>query len=209
MAEPTHKPLRPQRLTAKGAATRERIVRAAAELMHTQGVERTSLDDVIAVSGTGRSQLYHYFADKAAIVDAVVEFQIEQVLGAQEELLRNADSMNGLTRWRDAVVAHNRSLKGAHGCPLGSLASALSDSSEITRQAIARGFDRWEGALRTGLQHMRQTGALAQEADPATLATGLLAALQGGYLLAQARRDATSIQVALDTALDHIRSFTR
>nr|WP_281398655.1 TetR family transcriptional regulator C-terminal domain-containing protein [Saccharopolyspora gloriosae] len=117
--------------------------------------------------------------------------------------------MSGLDRWRDAIVTATRSRKGSHGCPIGSLSSALSDSSETARLAIARGFDRWEGELHAGLRHMRQTGELAQEADPAALATGLLAALQGGYLLAQARRDASSMQIALDTALDHIRSFTR
>jgi AcrR family transcriptional regulator len=39
---------KPRRLTAKGEATRLRIVAAAADLMYTQGVEATSVDDVIA-----------------------------------------------------------------------------------------------------------------------------------------------------------------
>ena len=50
--------------TARGAATRARIVDAATDLIYTHGVERTSLDDVMAVSGVSKSQLYHYFADK-------------------------------------------------------------------------------------------------------------------------------------------------
>lgn len=39
------------RLTSRGAATRARIVEAAAGLMRVQGVNATTLDDVIAASG--------------------------------------------------------------------------------------------------------------------------------------------------------------
>jgi TetR/AcrR family transcriptional repressor of nem operon len=40
------------------------------------------------------------------------------------------------------------------------------------------------------------------------LATGLLAALQGGYLLAQAARDVTPMATSIDMALTHIESLT-
>jgi len=48
-------------LTARGAATRSRIVEAAADLTYAHGVDRRSLDEVIAASGVSKSQLYHYF----------------------------------------------------------------------------------------------------------------------------------------------------
>ena len=50
-------------LTARGAATRARIVEAAADLIYARGVEQTSLDEVMATSGVSKSQLYHYFAE--------------------------------------------------------------------------------------------------------------------------------------------------
>src|SRR5271168_3274732 len=59
--------------TAKGRATRERIVRAAAEMVAEQGVAAVTLDRVGARAPASRSQLYHYFADKDALVLAVVE----------------------------------------------------------------------------------------------------------------------------------------
>ena len=57
------------RLTAKGLATRERIVAAAAQLMFERGVAGTSTDDVQAAAGISASQLYHYFDDKRALVE--------------------------------------------------------------------------------------------------------------------------------------------
>jgi TetR/AcrR family transcriptional regulator, transcriptional repressor for nem operon len=204
---PGEKQARP--LTAKGAATRDRIVAAAADLMYAQGVTRTSLDDVVEVSGTGKSQLYHYFSDKDELIEQVVRAQIERLMELEELFLRNFDSMRGLERWRDAVVANSRSRRGAYGCPLGSLSSELADHSERVRQEVESGFSRWEALLRDGLDRMQKSGELLPQADPAQLATGLLAALQGGYLLAQARRDAESLRVPVDMALAHIRSQTR
>src|SRR6516165_6104088 len=71
-------------LTERGAATRSRIVKAAADLMYEHGVDRTSLDEVMAASGVSKSQLYHYFADKDALVLAVIALQAERVLDAQQ-----------------------------------------------------------------------------------------------------------------------------
>lgn len=194
------------RLTARGAATRERILAAAAELMYEHGVGSTSLDDVIDASGTGKSQLYHYFADKQALVQAVVATQARQVLAAQEPLLAGLDSVRGLERWRDAVVAANRARRGEHGCPLGSLASELSDHSEPARRELATAFEAWHAYFAAGLERMRHNGRLTSAADPDALATGLLTALQGGLLLAQTMRDTHPLQVALDMAIDQVRA---
>jgi AcrR family transcriptional regulator len=49
------------RLTAREAATRDRIVLAAADLMYAKGVNATTLDDVRAATGTSKSQLYRHF----------------------------------------------------------------------------------------------------------------------------------------------------
>lgn len=203
------RPSQPRQLTARGAATRDRIVKAAADLMYTQGVERTSLDDVIEVSGTGKSQMYHYFSDKSELVEQVVRFQVDHVMKEQAPLLENLRSMRGLERWRDMVVGNSRTNRGAYGCPLGSLSSELADHSESVRLQVQAGFSTWESQLRAGLERMQESGELDAKASPADLATGLLAAVQGGYLLSQARHDPDSMRISLDMAVDHIRSYVR
>ena len=55
---------------------------------------------------------------------------------------------------------------------------------------------------------MQDDGILPVKADPDALATGLMAALQGGYLLAQADHDVAPMATALDMALAHIESLT-
>ncbi len=193
-------------LTARGRATRDRVVAAAAALIHEQGVAGTSLDDVRVATATSKSQLYHYFTDKSALVRAVIERQVEQVLSTQQPELDSLDCIAGLRRWRDRVVALNEQNGCAGGCPLGRLASELADSDQVARAALVVGFASWQDRLATGLRAMRQRGELPADADPDALALGLLAAAQGGLLLAHATRSVTPLQVALDLALDGIQA---
>src|SRR5581483_2830056 len=110
----------PRSLTARGVATRSRIVNAAADLIYEHGVDRTSLDEVMAASGVSKSQLYHYFADKDALVLEVIALQAERVLAAQQPQLGDLDSLRALRAWAKAIVRLNE-LVDMRGCPLGSL----------------------------------------------------------------------------------------
>lgn len=199
--------MKPVRRTARGEATRARIVQAAVALMTVKGVSATTLDEVRAASSTSKSQLYHHFADKDALIAEVIEYQARDVLSRQEEQLRRLNSIRGLERWSDALVQRSALHNGAYGCQLGSLASELSDQSEPARSALAQHFNAWVGLLIAGLERMRSAGKLRPEADPERLAIGLMGALEGGYLLAQMERDVRPMRIALDMAIDRIRSF--
>jgi TetR/AcrR family transcriptional repressor of nem operon len=187
------------KLTAKGARTRARIVSAAAQLIHERGIACTTLDDVRAAAEVSGSQLYHYFADKDELVQAVIDHQSETILGNQ----RQADlgSIEGLEAWRDMVITQARSTEAKGGCPLGSLGGQLAEVDPEARALIADGFDRWSAAIGDGLRALHATGQLANEIDPDDLAVTLLAALQGGLLLAQVHRDPHALETALNTLL--------
>src|ERR1700756_4870671 len=88
-------------LTARGAATRSRIVNAAADLIYAHGVGRRSLDAVMAKAGVSKSQLYHYFADKDALVLDVIALQTGRVLQSQQPHLGALDSLRALKSWRN------------------------------------------------------------------------------------------------------------
>jgi AcrR family transcriptional regulator len=201
-------PLAPTRLTRKGQATRDRIVAAAAELMFAHGVAGTSTDDVQTAAGVNTSQIYHYFGDKRNLVRAVIAYQTEAILDAQQPMLSQLDSMEALHAWRDALVGLQDTRQCKGGCPIGSLASELAEHDEAARAELAAGFARWEAAIRDGLRTMHERGDLRPDADPDQLALATLAALQGGLLLTQTRRDTLALEAALDTMLAHIDSFS-
>src|SRR5579884_982376 len=195
------------RLTRKGEATRQRIVAAAAQLIYERGVTEATLEDVRAAAGVSGSQIYHYFADKQALLLAVIEYQTEAVLGLQEPLFGRMDSMEGLRRWRDALVEYQRRMQCRGGCPIGSIGGEVAENNPEARLAVASGFLRWEAAIRAGLSAMHARGEL--DGDPEDLALAVLAALQGGLLLTQIQRETRPLEIALDAILDHVESRTR
>jgi TetR/AcrR family transcriptional regulator, transcriptional repressor for nem operon len=197
------------RLTARGAATRARIVDAAASLVYERGTAGTSLDDVMAATGTSKSQLYHYFADKDALICEVIKAQLGRIIAAQEAGLHEVSSWEGLQRWCDHFVTATRATEGAGGCPLGSLVGELADQSEPARRVLAQCFAEWQSYLSEGFEAMRSNGELAAQADPAELALTVMSALQGGLLMAQATRSARPLELALNMALQHMAGYRR
>lgn len=194
--------------TAKGQATRERIVAAAAQLMFEGGVASTSWEDVQKAAGVSASQLYHYFGDKQRLVRAVIAHQTQAVLGNQQPFLGSLDSLDALRAWRDLLVEGQRQTHCKGGCPLGSLTGELFEAFPECREDLKSGFDQWEASIRDGLRAMHRRGDLRRNADPDRLATALLAALQGGLILSKVHRNPSSLESALDTVIDHIVSLT-
>src|SRR5437763_4746496 len=195
-------------LTRKGAQTRQRIVAAAADLILLQGVAGTTLDDVRAETGVSSSQIYHYFADKEALVRAVVDYRAQTVVvDVHEPMLAAIEDVDGLRGWRDNIVSFQEAAGCQGGCPLGSLGSELAELDHVARDDVAAGCSRWEAAIRACLQGMRDRGQLVPAADPGQLATAMLAALQGGLLLAQIERNVRPLAAALDVMISFTESL--
>jgi TetR/AcrR family transcriptional repressor of nem operon len=195
------------KLTAKGRATRERIVSAASDLMLERGVTRTTIEDIQYAATVSTSQMYHYFSDKGDLVAAVIDRQSEQVLGRQQLALFPLDSIAAMVRWRNAVVDVMRGRDCIGGCPIGSLANELSDTDPLARARLARAFAQWEGMIRDGLAAIVERGELPSGSDVDRLAMAVLAGVQGGLLLSQLRRDTEPLEAALDTMIDHLRGM--
>jgi AcrR family transcriptional regulator len=189
-------------LTAKGEATRARIVAATADRILAAGIGATSLDDVRADTATSKSQLFHYFpGGKAELVRAVVALQGERVLEAQRPALETLDTLTAWEDWRAGLLAHYGA-QPHFGCPIGSLsAEAAGTDPELARQIDAY-MRSWRRALQAGLERMD----LRDDADPERLATSIFAAVQGGLLLTRTEEGLWPLEAALDGALVQLRA---
>jgi TetR/AcrR family transcriptional regulator, transcriptional repressor for nem operon len=197
------------RLTARGAKTKSKIVATAADLMRVRGVGGTTLDDVVSASKVSKSQLYRHFEDKPALVRAVIEFVGERTITRERERLEKVRTFAGLRRWRDALVEHNALQDGRYGCPLGSLANEVSDQDSVARRKLHDLFMAWQELFEDLLRRFQQEGVIPQDADVVQLATGFVAAVQGGYLLAQTSRDVTPMASAINMAITHLHLLAR
>ena len=194
------------KLTAKGAATRDRIVEAAADLVLARGFGGTSLDDIRAGTATSKGQLFHYFpGGKSELAGAIAAFQSERVLDAQRPFLEALDSWEAWDGWRDAVLAHYCS-QPHWGCPIGSLVGELAGRDPVLAAQVAAHMDEWREYLAEGLERMRVGGLLRPDSDPRALALSTFAALQGGLLLTQTMESCEPLRAALDGALAALRA---
>lgn len=193
-----------KRHTPKGEATRARILERTAALIYRHGVHATNQEQVRRAAGVSGSQLNHYFPTKEDLVLGVIQWQADRVLSFHRgEQFSGFADLAGFRKWIDFYTGEDR----PYGCSLGSLASEIIKTDLDVRRELADAFSQWHEIFRGGLTRLKRQGSLTDTADPDRLATLLLAAFQGGMMLAQVSREITPLREALTTALDYVESF--
>jgi TetR/AcrR family transcriptional repressor of nem operon len=198
--------------SAKGAATRDQILDAAARLIHLRGYHATSLDDVLKHSGVGKGNFYYYFKSKEdlghAIIDRVVRLFAERVL---DPVFADpsADPIGQVHTFLDRVLDNQRRRNCVGGCPMGNLASELSDVHEGFRRRLAGIFLEWRVRLTEALSRGQATGRLVADCEPDGLAQFVVAALEGAILLSKVTKDIAVMEQCVAHLKRHLTLYTR
>lgn len=197
-----------QRLTAKGRATRDRIVQAAAQLIVDEGLSAANMENVRRAASVSGSQLAHYFADKSALIRAVIRRQIGVVLDFHRQpRLGGLETFDDFERWIDLNMRYLRRI-GYVGTPTyHALAAQLAKSDDSTRATLADGYRQWIELFQGAIQAMKDRGALTADADPRRLALVIVSAHQGGGTLAFTYRAQWPHADATRFAVNYLRMF--
>jgi AcrR family transcriptional regulator len=198
-----------QRLTAKGRATRDRIVQAAAQLIVTEGLSASNMDNVRKAASVSGSQLAHYFTDKSALIRAVIRRQMGVVLDFHRQpALGELDSFDDFERWIDLNMRYLRRIGTSGGTPTyHALTAQLAKSDEATRATLAAGYWQWVDLLELAIQRMKDARVLTRSADPRQLALTVVTAHQGGGTLAFTYRAEWPHADATRFAVNYLRTF--
>lgn len=181
------------------------VVDVAASMMYNRGVAASSIGDVFHASGAEARELHRHFRDETELVEAVIDRELGVVLDSQGAA-DAISSWDGLDTWVSRVVEAQLAEDGRVACPLATLATELKNSPEY-RPALSTAFRTWEGHLAAGLRRIQVGGELDPDADPDRLAASLLAALQGGYLLASIHGRIEIVRDVLDGAVAALRRY--
>lgn len=193
-----------QKLTAKGRATRQRIIEGAAGEIRTHGVAMTTLDDIMARSHTSKSQLFHYFPDgKDQLLLAVAAYESAMVIEDQQPHLGALTSWAAWQRWRDAVVDRYR--RQGQNCPIAVLMSEIGRTTPGAQAVTAGLISQWHDAIATGIRSMQAGGKVASRVDADRAGAALLAGIQGGVGIMLATGDLSYLVAALDTGIAALR----
>jgi TetR/AcrR family transcriptional regulator, transcriptional repressor for nem operon len=175
--------------------TRERLIEGTRELLRDRGYVGTSPKAIQQRSGAGQGSMYHHFTGKRDLALAAIEREAAGLVAAAEaDLAEPGTPLERVTRYlrrgRDAL----------RGCPVGHLTmdpDVMADPG--LRQPVADSLAVVTARLAEVLAQGRASGEL--DVDPVTTATALVAALQGGYVLARASGDPATFTQAVDGAI--------
>lgn len=194
-------------MSAKGEATKNRIVETAQLLFHLRGFSNTSMDDIIKKSGVKKGNLYFYFKSKDALGYAVLNRFTEDFIQSRQHLAakpgRPLQKIYGMLDRMERAL-RERNCRG--GCPFGNFAIEMSDIHEGFRKRVEKVFDAWTHQLQEILDSAKQDGELNRSLDTQALAQLLVAAMEGATMLAKTKRDtkafrncARSLRALLDS----------
>lgn len=191
-------------LTAKGLATRQRIIAGAAAVARARGVANTSLDDVRAATCTSKSQLFHYFPEgKTQLLLAVAQHEADRVLADQQPHLDHLTSWQAWQAWRDLVVERYR--QQGQNCPLSVLISQIGPGSSETRTIVTTLMERWQERIAAGVRAMQSQGKVGAHVNADRAAAALLAGIQGGVSIMLATGHLAHLEAALDQGILALR----
>src|SRR5215813_416833 len=192
-----------------GADTRLRIIQAAAELFHKQGVGATSPDQIIEASGTGKGQFYHYFKSKEGLVHEVLQSHLDAIRTGAAPLKYEIESWQDLEQWFLAQVALQRRFGMTRGCPFGTIGNEVTENDELIRQDLSLIFEVVKNKLAAFFIKEKAKGRLSKDADEDQMADFCIATIQGAMLMGKIKRNSQPVEAAVREALAHLKRHMR
>jgi TetR/AcrR family transcriptional repressor of nem operon len=200
----------------KGERTRQRILETAAGLLQTKGFHGMSVDDILAESKTGKSQFYHYFISKEALVSEIIEiFEREKPLDLPKSSDAFKNSIYGLFNslkfktlnefffWLDQFPNEFQNGCYRYGCPLGALGSEISSQNENIRCLLQETFQNWIEDLTAQLSLLKKTAQLPSHLCPEQTAVLVISSLQGSLILGKTIKSVLPIKSTIAAIKQH------
>src|SRR6201992_1258052 len=113
----------------KPPGKRERLIAAACDLFHRQGIAAATLAHIAEAADVPLGNVYYYFKTKDDIVAAVVEARTEEIRSATAAVQRRHGSPKARLKALVAMLAESRETIADHGCPYGTLCTELANQS--------------------------------------------------------------------------------
>jgi AcrR family transcriptional regulator len=189
---------RPNKNVARGEATRSQLIEVATRLFADRGYEDTSIEAVLREAGVSRGSLYHHFASKEALFEAVAN-DVETSVGTQT-LAAAGGIVEPVAALRAGFLAWIR----LAGDPVVRRILLIDAPSVL-------GWERWRameedhalGLIRSVLQAIAEEGRLRPELV-GTLAHVLLASVNEVALLVARSDDREAAMQAGSDAIDEL-----
>jgi AcrR family transcriptional regulator len=197
-----------KRQFVRGAETRLRIIRTAADLFHKQGARATSPDEIIEASRTGKGQFYHYFKSKEGLIHEVLQTYLDEIKKGASRVNYEINSWKDLEKWFRAQVELQKDYEMTRGCPFGTLGNEVTQNEELVRQDLSLIFEVIENKLAGFFVREKAKGNLTKRADAERMAHFCVASMQGAMLMGKIKRSSQTAEATVQEAFVHLKSYS-
>ena len=182
--------------------TRTHMIETTAGLVHRQGFHGTSLNEILEQSGAPRGSLYYHFpGGKEELVLEATRQGVAIVTQLLKEVLNNSpDPADGVHAFVEAAAHELRDSGYVFGCPVAPIVLDSPESSALTK-VCQEALEEWQQVFVEGF------GSAGIERGRAeSLATMIVCGLEGGLILARARRDTAPLDAVAEELASMVRS---
>jgi TetR/AcrR family transcriptional repressor of lmrAB and yxaGH operons len=175
----------------KNRKTRTRLLDTASKLFRSQGFHATGLDQILRRSRTPKGSLYHYFPggkDQLAI-ETLQYVACEQGQTMSAIFSSQIDPLETLQTFFEHTAENLLMSDFRDGCPIAAVTLEVASDRPSVREACRQGFQTWLEVL---VQHLNRAGL--SKARAKSIATLVLASLEGGLILSRAQKSVEPIR---------------
>jgi TetR/AcrR family transcriptional repressor of nem operon len=193
-----------------GRTIKDGIISVAARIIHVKGYNSTSVDDVLREAGIGKGNFYYYFKSKEDLGYAILDRAIRSFVERTLDPCFSDPHGNRLKQVRcflDSVRETQRERKCVGGCPMGNLASELSDVHEGFRARLAEVFTLWRARLTQALEEGQARGDVSADCRPAATAQFVVASLEGAILMTKVSRDIRVMELCVNELKQYLSLY--
>jgi len=191
----------------KGEQTREMILERAAELFNQQGYFGSSLSDLMRETGLEKGGIYNHFRGKDELALEAFDYACKVIWRSVEEEL--AGKTNTVDRLLAMLAAYRRLIEDppfAGGCPVLNTAVESDDAHPVLRERARWAMTRWRRWIQKTVSRGIAAGEIRPETDADTLASIVIATVEGAVMLSKLYDDPVHIHRAVDHLTGYINA---
>lgn len=183
----------------KGARTRAEIIQQAAVLFNHKGFAGAAISDVMEATGLEKGGIYRHFQSKDELALEAFDHAVRLVNGRYLEAIRSSHHA------RERLLAVVETFSQLHGdvpigggCPIMNTAIDSDDTHPALRQRAREALQNWHNMLTSVVARGVERGELSRSAKPASVATQLIALMEGGLMMARLTDDHAHLLRSVD-----------
>ena len=193
------------------AEIKVRMIRAAANLFHKQGVHLTTPEEVVEAAGARVNQFYHHFSNKEGLIHEVLQTYYEAIKyadGPVNSVNYDISTWRDLEKWFLAHIKLQKRFQMKRGCPFGTVGNELVEQDGAVREDLSRIFELVKSKLVAFFAKEKKAKRLAENASAELLADFCIATIQGAMLVGKVKKNSRPVEATVRETLAHLKGYS-